>query len=105
MPYSCGAASLAERLYARQATRSPAAPARLICTTASDSEGTLGGLAALSELSRLAGVVTSALHRAAQCWSDPVCAGMTTTVLQGAPRGWRAPVRRSTEVDVGHQPD
>lgn len=60
MAMSCGygAASLAERIYAW-----PGSPQRdgaaglLICTTASDSEGTLGGLVALSEPDRLQGLV------------------------------------------------
>ena len=58
---SCGygAASLSERLYAWRATPDrTAAAGLLICTTASDSEGTLGGLVALSEPDRLRGIVT-----------------------------------------------
>jgi hypothetical protein len=77
---SCGygAASLAERIYAW-----PSSPQRegaaglLICTTASDSEGTLGGLVALSDPDRLQGIVKSALRRASRCSSDPVCAMRT----------------------------
>lgn len=77
---SCGygAASLTEGLHAW-----PTSPQRegaagvLICTTASDSEGTLGGLVALSEPVRLQGIVKNALRRAARCSSDPVC-GMRT---------------------------
>ncbi len=80
MAMSCGygAASLSERLYAWPATegRLPAA-GLLICTTASDSEGTLGGLVALSEPERMAGLVRSALHRAGRCSSDPICASRT----------------------------
>ena len=70
-----GAASLTERIYAW-----PAAPGRdaaaglFIGTTASDSEGTLGGLVALAEPSRLGPLMVSALRRAARCSSDPVCA-------------------------------
>lgn len=78
MAMSCGygAASLSERLYAWQATEQrPAAAGLLICTTASDSEGTLGGLVALSEPDRLQSLVASALRRATRCSSDPVCAG------------------------------
>jgi hypothetical protein len=78
MAMSCGygAASLSERLYAWQATADrPAAAGLLIATTASDSEGTLGGLVALSEPERLQTIVTSALRRATRCSSDPVCAG------------------------------
>jgi len=73
-----GAASLSERLYAWHATPDrPAAAGLLICTTASDSDGTLGGLVALSEPDRLAVLVTDALRRAARCSSDPVCAQRT----------------------------
>lgn len=77
MAMSCGygAASLSERLYAWSATADrPAAAGLLICTTASDSEGTLGGLVALSEPERLQSIVHHALRRAARCSSDPVCA-------------------------------
>ena len=77
MAMSCGygAASLSERLYAWPASQDrPAAAGLLICTTASDSEGTLGGLVALSAPDRLQGIVTDALRRAARCSSDPVCA-------------------------------
>lgn len=78
MAMSCGygAASLSERLYAWRATPDrPAAAGLLIATTASDSEGTLGGLVALSEPERLQTIVASALRRATRCSSDPVCAG------------------------------
>lgn len=73
-----GAASLTERIYGW--TSSPqreAAAGLLICTTASDSEGTLGGLVALSDPKRLHGLVVSALRRASRCSSDPVCAMRT----------------------------
>jgi len=73
-----GAASLTERIYAW-----PAGPARdaaaglFIGTTASDSEGTLGGLVALAEPGKLGPLIVSALRRASRCSSDPVCAGRT----------------------------
>ncbi len=51
-----------------------AAAGLLICTTASDSEGTLGGLVSLAEPERLARVVSAGLLRATRCSSDPVCA-------------------------------
>lgn len=80
MAMQCGysAASLSERIYAWQGTeaRGPAA-GLLVCTTASDSDGTLGGLVQLSEPARLERVVRSALHRARRCSSDPVCATRT----------------------------
>jgi len=72
------AASLSERIYAwpGTVTREPAA-GLMIVTTASDSDGTLGGLVRLSEPERLAHVVNSALVRAHRCSSDPVCARRT----------------------------
>lgn len=73
-----GAASLSERIYAwREDSEREAAAGLLICTTASDSEGTLGGLVSLSEPSKLHGIVRSALRRATRCSSDPVCAQRT----------------------------
>lgn len=80
MAMSCGygAASLTERIYGWPASaHREGAAGLLICTTASDSEGTLGGLVALSEPSRLQGLVISALRRTARCSSDPVCAMRT----------------------------
>jgi hypothetical protein len=80
MAMTCGysAASLSERLYAWPEAdgRLPAA-GLLIVTTASDSDGTLGGLVQLSEPARLEQVVTTALDRATRCSSDPVCARRT----------------------------
>jgi hypothetical protein len=77
---TCGysAASLSERLYAWPTSegRDPAA-GLLICTTASDSDGTLGGLVQLSDPTRLQRLVDSALHKAERCSSDPVCAMRT----------------------------
>lgn len=77
---TCGysAASLSERLYAWTAAPGrTAAAGLLICTTASDSDGTLGGLVQLSTPDRLARVVSSALYRAERCSSDPICAMRT----------------------------
>jgi hypothetical protein len=73
-----GAASLTERIYAwREEPGRESAAGLLICTTASDSEGTLGGLVALSEPEKLQGIVLSAVRRAWRCSSDPVCAQRT----------------------------
>lgn len=80
MAMSCGygSASLTERIYGwGSSPQREAAAGLLICTTASDSEGTLGGLVALSEPDRLHGLVLSALRRASRCSSDPVCAMRT----------------------------
>lgn len=77
---TCGysAASLSERLYAWPGAEGRAAAAGLlICTTASDSDGTLGGLVQLSEPARLERVVSAALYRASRCSSDPICAMRT----------------------------
>jgi hypothetical protein len=80
MAMTCGysAASLSERLYAwPEADGRPPAAGHLIATTASDSDGTLGGLVHLSEPARLEQVVTTALYRATRCSSDPICATRT----------------------------
>jgi hypothetical protein len=80
MAMECGysAASLSERLYAwPESEGRPPAAGLLIVTTASDSDGTLGGLVSLSEPKRLERVVSSALVRATRCSSDPICAKRT----------------------------
>ncbi|MGH3915455.1 MAG: DrmB family protein [Pseudonocardiaceae bacterium] len=80
MAMTCGysAASLSERLYAwPEADGKSAAAGLLICTTASDSDGTLGGLVQLSEPAHLQRVVSTALYRATRCSSDPICAMRT----------------------------
>jgi hypothetical protein len=80
MAMTCGysAASLSERLYAWPGTEGrPPAAGLLIFTTASDSDGTLGGLVQLSEPARLEQVMTTALDRATRCSSDPICARRT----------------------------
>ncbi|MDX6739037.1 DUF1998 domain-containing protein [Actinocorallia sp. A-T 12471] len=80
MAMTCGysAASLSERLYAwPEADEHAAAAGLLICTTASDSDGTLGGLVQLSDPGELQRVVSNALYRAARCSSDPICATRT----------------------------
>ncbi|WP_244296590.1 DUF1998 domain-containing protein [Kocuria rosea] len=82
MAMTCGysAASLTERLYAWEGVEGrPPAAGVLIATTASDSDGTLGGLVQLSEPARLEQVVKGALYRATRCSSDPVCAMRTPT--------------------------
>jgi len=72
------AASLSERIYAWKGDENkPPAAGLMIVTTASDSDGTLGGLVALSEKDRLERLVKRALTRAHRCSSDPVCANRT----------------------------
>lgn len=69
-----GSASLTERIYAwREDDDRPAAAGLLITTTASDSEGTLGGLVDLSRPERLRALVRDAIRRGGRCSSDPVC--------------------------------
>ncbi len=69
-----GSASLTERIYAwREDGERPAAAGLLISTTASDSEGTLGGLVDLSRPERLGPLVHDAVRRGGRCSSDPVC--------------------------------
>ncbi|SMD11186.1 DUF1998 domain-containing protein [Lentzea albidocapillata] len=78
-----GSASLTERIYGWDSSpQREAAAGLLICTTASDSDGTLGGLVALSEPKRLHGLVVSALRRASRCSSDPVCAMRTPSAAE-----------------------
>lgn len=74
-----GAASLSERIYAWRGEDSARPPAAglLIVTTASDSDGTLGGLVRLSQEDLLAHHVRSALLDATRCSSDPVCGRRT----------------------------
>lgn len=69
-----GSASLTERVYAwPEDNDRPAAAGLLITTTASDSEGTLGGLVDLSRPERLGPLVREAVRRGNRCSSDPVC--------------------------------
>lgn len=73
-----GAASLSERIYAWPSDDNrPPAAGLLILTTASDSDGTLGGLVRLSQPELLLGSVRNALRKAARCSSDPVCSNRT----------------------------
>ena len=74
----CGysAASIRERLYCRESgdPEGPPMAGVLLYTASPDSEGTLGGLVALSEPNRLAGVLRDAMSRAKLCSTDPMCA-------------------------------
>lgn len=72
------AASISERIYAwpKSDNRSPAAGILLI-TTASDSDGTLGGLVQQSTRRELERTLSAALRKARRCSSDPVCAHRT----------------------------
>lgn len=73
-----GIPSISERIYAWPADdERPAAAGVMIVTTASDSDGTLGGLVSLSEEHRFARIMRDALHEALRCSSDPVCAQRT----------------------------
>lgn len=74
-----GAASLSERIYGwtDSGEARPASAGLLICTTSSDSDGTLGGLVQLSQPELLAPILRSALRHAGRCSSDPVCARRT----------------------------
>ena len=75
-----GAASISERLYAwkeDEATQRPSAAGMLLVTTASDSDGTLGGLVSLSDPATLKRIVQRALAQLGRCSSDPVCARRT----------------------------
>ena len=67
-----GAASITERIYA--GTPDDPTAGILLYTTASDSEGTLGGLVSLGETQRLGELLDLALRAAGRCSSDPLCA-------------------------------
>jgi hypothetical protein len=69
-----GSASLTERIYAWPAgdEYAPAA-GLLISTTASDGEGTLGGLVELARPAKLEKLVRDAIRRGQRCSSDPIC--------------------------------
>ena len=60
--------SLRERVYAE-----PDQAGFLIYTASSDSAGSLGGLAALSETERFATTLRNAIDRISWCSADPVC--------------------------------
>ena len=74
----CGysTASIRERLYCRESgdPEGPPMAGVLLYTASPDSEGTLGGLVALSEPTRLASVLRDAVSRAKLCSTDPMCA-------------------------------
>ena len=76
----CGysAASVRERIYSREPHHHPdhlePMAGVLIYTAAPDSEGTLGGLAALGEPDQLGRHIRTALADARICASDPLCA-------------------------------
>ena len=71
-----GIPSLNERIYAWQAKDDdrPAATGVLIATTASDSDGTLGGLVSLGEKNNFERIFTETLQEIRRCSSDPMCA-------------------------------
>ena len=74
----CGysTASIRERLYSRESGNPTGPPMAgvLLYTASPDSEGTLGGLVALTAPKRLASVVREAITRAKLCSTDPMCA-------------------------------
>lgn len=72
--FECGysSAALRERLYVSSSIERPMAGV-LIYTAAGDTEGSLGGLMAMSDPKRLISVVLKALNEARWCSSDPIC--------------------------------
>lgn len=71
----CGytSASITERIYSRNPEDGQPMAGVLIYTSASDSEGTLGGLCALGEPDKLGRHIKRALERVSLCSSDPLC--------------------------------
>lgn len=72
----CGysAASIRERIYASSSEDGRSMAGILLYTAAPDSEGTLGGLVELGRPENLGDLLHSALRRAENCGSDPLCA-------------------------------
>lgn len=72
------AASISERIYAwPEEEDRPSAAGILLITTASDSDGTLGGLVQQSTRRDLERTLSTALRKARRCSSDPVCTHRT----------------------------
>ena len=71
----CGytSASISERIYSRNPDDGDPMAGLLIYTSASDSEGTLGGLCALGEPGKLGRHIKRALEKLSLCSSDPLC--------------------------------
>ena len=84
LTYESGYSStaIAERLYVSDDPNARMA-ALLIYTAAGDSDGTLGGLVRLGQPGHLERIVSEALHGAAWCSADPVCADLASQVGQG----------------------
>lgn len=71
----CGytSASITERIYSRNPADGDPMAGVLVYTSASDSEGTLGGLCALGEPDKLRRHIRRALDKMSLCASDPLC--------------------------------
>lgn len=71
----CGytSASISERIYSRSPSDGDPMAGVLIYTSASDSEGTLGGLCTLGEPDKLGRHIKRALEKMSLCSSDPLC--------------------------------
>ena len=71
----CGytSASISERIYSRNPSDGDPMAGVLIYTSASDSEGTLGGLCTLGEPDKLGRHIKRALEKMSLCSSDPSC--------------------------------
>ncbi len=71
----CGytSASITERIYSQNPADGDPMAGVLIYTSASDSEGTLGGLCALGEPDKLRRHIRRALDKMSLCASDPLC--------------------------------
>ncbi|MBL4883716.1 MAG: DUF1998 domain-containing protein [Planctomycetaceae bacterium] len=71
----CGytSASISERIYSRNPSDGDPMAGVLIYTSASDSEGTLGGLCTLGEPDKLGRHIKRALEKMSLCSSDPLC--------------------------------
>jgi len=71
----CGytSASITERIYSQNPSDGDPMAGVLVYTSASDSEGTLGGLCALGEPDKLRRHIRRAIEKMSLCASDPLC--------------------------------
>lgn len=80
-----GAASLKERIYSMSPAVADGPMAGiLIYTSASDSEGTLGGLVSLGETQRFGELLQKALRDLEVCASDPLCSEHEPDLAEGS---------------------
>ncbi len=85
LAFTCGysLASLRERIYSGSAADGTPMHGILIYTSASDTEGSLGGLARQGDASRFLDTLVGAITEARWCSCDPLCIGSTAQGRDG----------------------